>query len=56
MAVPRNAAKMLTVEVKKALDCSRIYSVTEVHEDLGFLVSGGVWKATHLLLFGGSLD
>lgn len=32
-------AKMLSVGVKKAFDCSRIHSVTRVYEDLEFLVS-----------------
>lgn len=39
MDVLGNAAKMLTVGVKKALNCSRIRLVTRVHEDLEFLVS-----------------
>lgn len=34
MAIPRNAVKILSVGVKKALDCLRIHSVTRVHQDL----------------------
>lgn len=39
MAIPRSVAKMLVVEVTKALDCSRIQSTTMVHEDLELLNS-----------------
>lgn len=37
MAILRNATKMLTVRVKKALDCASINSVTIDHQDLEFL-------------------
>lgn len=33
------ATKMLTVEIQKALNFSRIHSITRVREDLEFLVS-----------------
>lgn len=39
MVIPENSNKMLPVGVKKALDCSRIYSVTRVQGDLDFLFS-----------------
>lgn len=39
MVVLENAAKMLMVEIKKALDCLNVNSIIRVHEDLEFLVS-----------------
>lgn len=53
MSVQDSAAKMLSVEIKKALDGSRIHSVSGVHEDLVVLVWWSV-DPTHLLLLGES--
>lgn len=45
--------KLLLVGVKKALDCSRIHSVTRVYEDLEFMVSSCSMKSTRSLLLAG---
>lgn len=39
LAVPGVSDKMLTIGVKKALDCSRLLSVTKHHQDLKFVIS-----------------
>lgn len=39
MAIPGSGAKILTVEVIKALDYLQIHSITRAHEDLKLLVS-----------------
>lgn len=38
MVVPGNAAKMLTVRVRKPIDCARIHLITRDHQDLELLI------------------
>lgn len=49
MAVLGNTNKMLLIKINKALECSKIHSLTRSHEDLELLV-GEVWEVICLLL------